>query len=104
MHSSYWGTPAGGGVGINGQFNDGQGSYYGHGGFGGSGGTQGGFGEPYHYYGRGDINGGIYGGGAGGAGSAYYGGGNGGGGAVRIIWGPNRAYPNTNTTDQTTTS
>jgi hypothetical protein len=104
MHSSYWGTPAGGGVGINGQFNDGQASYYGHGGFGGSGGTQGGFGEPYHYYGRGDINGGIYGGGAGGSGSAYYGGGNGGGGAVRIIWGPNRAYPNTNTTDQTTTT
>jgi hypothetical protein len=104
MHSSYWGTPAGGGVGIYGQYNDGQSSYYGHGGFGGSGGTQGGFGEPYHYYGRGDINGGIYGGGAGGSGSAYYGGGNGGGGAVRIIWGPNRAYPNTNTQDVTTTS
>jgi hypothetical protein len=104
MHSSYWGTPAGGGVGIYGQGANGGSVSYGHGGYGGSGGTQGGFGEPYHYYGRGDINGGIYGGGAGGSGSAYYGGGNGGGGAVRIIWGPNRAYPATNTADVTVTS
>lgn len=104
MHSSYWGTPGGGGVGIYGQSNDGYNRGYGRGGGGGSGGGHGGDGEPYHYYGRGDIYGGLYGGGAGGSGSAYYGGGTGGNGAVRIIWGPNRAYPNTNTNDVTTTT
>ena len=104
MHSSYWGTPGGGGVGIYGQGSDGYNRGYGRGGGGGSGGGHGGDGEPYHYYGRGDIYGGLYGGGAGGSGSAYYGGGTGGNGAVRIIWGPNRAYPATNTGDVTTTS
>jgi hypothetical protein len=104
MHSSYWGTPGGGGIGILGQGNDGYSRGYGRGGGGGSGGGHGGDGEPYHYYGRGDIYGGLYGGGAGGSGSAYYGGGTGGNGAVRIIWGPNRAYPATNTQDVTTTS
>jgi hypothetical protein len=104
MHSSTWGTPAGGGVGIFGQGNDGFSRGYGRGGGGGSGGGIGGDGEPYHYYSRGGINGGLYGGGAGGAGSQNYGGGNGGGGAVRIIWGPNRAYPNTNTQDVTPTT
>jgi hypothetical protein len=104
MHSSYWGTPGGGGVGIYGQGSDGYNRGYGRGGGGGSGGGHGGEGEPYHYYGRGDIYGGLYGGGAGGSGSAYYGGGTGGNGAVRIIWGPNRAYPNTNTADRTPTN
>jgi hypothetical protein len=104
MHSSYWGTPGGGGVGIYGQGSDGYNRGYGRGGGGGSGGGHGGEGEPYHYYGRGDIYGGLYGGGAGGSGSAYYGGGTGGNGAVRIIWGPNRAYPATNTNDVTTTT
>jgi hypothetical protein len=104
MHSSYWGTPGGGGVGIYGQGADGYNRGYGRGGGGGSGGGHGGEGEPYHYYGRGDIYGGLYGGGAGGSGSAYYGGGTGGNGAVRIIWGPNRNYPATNTGDVTTTN
>jgi hypothetical protein len=103
-YSSYWGTPAGGGTGIYGQGSDGVGRGSGRGGGGGSGGGTGGDGEPYHYYGRYDINGGLYGGGAGGSGSAWYGGGYGGGGGVRIIWGPNRFYPNTNTNDVTTTS
>lgn len=103
-YSSYWGTPAGGGTGIYGQGADGVGRGSGRGGGGGSGGGTGGDGEPYHYYGRYDINGGLYGGGAGGSGSAWYGGGYGGGGGVRIIWGPNRFYPNTNTNDVTTTS
>jgi hypothetical protein len=104
MHSSTWGTPAGGGVGIFGQGNDGFSRGYGRGGGGGSGGGNGADGEPYHYYSRGIINGGLYGGGAGGSGSQNYGGGNGGSGAVRIIWGPNRAYPNTNTQDVTPTT
>jgi len=104
MHSSTWGTPGGGGVGIYGQGADGYNRGYGRGGGGGSGGGHGGEGEPYHYYGRGDIYGGLYGGGAGGSGSQYYGGGTGGNGAVRIIWGPNRNYPATNTGDVTTTS
>jgi hypothetical protein len=42
--------------------------------------------------------GGSFGGGGGGSG-AFCGGGNGGPAGVRIIWGPNRAYPNTNTGD-----
>ena len=104
VHSSYWGTPAGGGTGIYGQGADGVGRGYGRGGGGGSGGGTGGDGEPYHYYGRHDINGGLYGGGAGGSGSAWYGGGYGASGGVRIIWGPNRFYPSTNTQDVTQTS
>ena len=74
----------GGGVGIYGQGADGAISgKWGTAGGGGSGGTSGGAGS-----------GGTYGGGAG------YGGGAAGGGAVRIIWGPNRAFPSTNTADQ----
>lgn len=46
--------------------------------------------------------GGSYGGGGGGSSSIFYGtGGDGGGGAVRIMWGPNRSYPSTNTGDVT---
>jgi hypothetical protein len=74
----------GGGVGLFGNpQNGGAGSgSNGAPGGGGSGGSNGGSGP-----------GGLYGGGAG------YGGGNGGDGAVRIIWGPNRAFPSTNTAD-----
>ena len=48
--------------------------------------------------------GGFYGGGGGGAegsggGTGDYRGGNGANGAIRIIWGPDRAFPNTNTID-----
>ena len=103
QYSSTWGVAAGGGTGIYGQGADGDYSYYGYGGRGGSGGSQGGNGEPHNYYSR-SINGGIYGGGAGGSGSQNYGGGTGGVGGVRIIWGPNRAYPATNTADVTQTS
>ena len=44
-----------------------------------------------------DVPGGNYGGGAG-SNDSY--GSYGGVGAVRIIWGPDRAFPNTNTGDQ----
>ena len=103
QYSSTWGVAAGGGTGIYGQGADGDYSYYGYGGKGGSGGSNGGNGEPHNYYGR-SIDGGIYGGGAGGSGSRNYGGGTGGTGGVRIIWGPNRAYPASNTQDATPTS
>ena len=90
--SSYAGG-AGGGVGILGQGGNGGGgagssTTNGSGGGGGSGGSNGGFGGI----------GGTYGGGAGGSdhsgritGAA--------GGAVRIIWGPGRSFPSTNTGD-----
>ena len=49
-------------------------------------------------------NGGDYGGGGGGASSIYWAdGGNGGDGFVRIIWGGNRVFPDTNTADSTGT-
>ena len=49
-------------------------------------------------------NGGNYGGGGGGASSSYYAnGGDGGDGFVRIIWGGNRVFPDTNTADSTGT-
>jgi hypothetical protein len=103
-YSSTWGTPGGGGTGIYGQGADGVGRGSGVGGGGGSGGQNGQNGEPYYSYSRGHIYGGQYGGGAGGSGSQWYGGGNGGVGGVRIIWGPNRFYPATNTQDVTQTS
>jgi hypothetical protein len=76
---------AGGGVGILGEGASGGASQ------GGSGGTSGG-----------SSIAGIYGGGAGAATYDTSGGGSmisGGGGAVRLIWGPNRAFPSTNTGD-----
>lgn len=103
-YSSTWGTPGGGGTGIYGQGADGVGRGQGVGGGGGSGGQNGQNGEPYYSYSRNHIYGGQYGGGAGGSGSQNYGGGFGGSGGVRIIWGPNRFYPSTNTQDVTQTS
>lgn len=74
----------GGGVGILGEGTSGGSS-----GAGGSGGTNGGSGS-------GSV-GGSYGGGGGGAENNAQGAG--GQGAVRIIWGPNRSFPSTNTAD-----
>jgi hypothetical protein len=89
----------GGGVGILGQGFNGAGGTSGTSGWGGGGGGNG-------SGGTGVTNGGVHSGGAGGS----YGGGAGGAnhnsgrtgasGAVRIIWGPGRAFPNTNTIDQ----
>jgi hypothetical protein len=76
----------GGGVGILGQGTSGSGGSITVGGTAGSGGSSG-VGTAA----------GIYGGGGGGADSSGYSAGNGGDGAVRIIWGPNRAFPSTNT-------
>lgn len=97
-YSSTWGTPAGGGVGLNGHGGSGRGDWR-RGGTGGSSGAQGDHGEPYSN-GRGScrIHGGRNGGGGGGSGShGNAGGGDGGHGAVRIIWGtgpnPSREYP-----------
>lgn len=89
-----WGGGGGGGVGIFGRGSDGAGGGQNAGGPGGSGGTTGG--NPS---GSTPGAGGIYGGGGGGAGSTGAGG-LGGGGAVRLIWGPGRSFPDTNTTDQ----
>lgn len=102
-YSSTYGTGAGGGVGIYGQGTSGLGGTNrtgsnGYGGGGGSGGSTGANGEPASAGGN-NINGGTYGGGGGGPGTSY-GGGYGGQGAVRIIWGPGRAFPSTLTTDQ----
>jgi hypothetical protein len=113
-YSSTYGSGAGGGVGLNGKgttavsgnymYNPYQGynnSYnYGSGGLGGSGGTNGGYGEnPFASTGNFGPAGGTYGGGGGGPGTSWPGGA-GGQGGVRIIWGQNRVYPSTNTTDQ----
>ena len=81
----------GGGVGIYGQGSDGTAGVNGTGGGGGSGGNDGRYsvgsgGQP--------TDPGQFGGGADRQG-------NGGGGAVRIIWGSGRAYPSTNTANQT---
>jgi hypothetical protein len=94
----------GGGVGIMGLGTTGTnatgvGSYVGNPGIGGSGGSD--ASDTYmgssSYY-RGDA--GEYGGAGGGSSnSAGNYGGNGGVGAVRIIWGPSRAFPSTNTVD-----
>ena len=107
FHSSTHGTGGGGGTGIYGQGSNGacgSSSPGGHGtsggaGQGGSGGTCGKNGEPYsNPYGNGFACGGNYGGGGGGGGTST-GGGWGGHGGVRIIWGPNRSFPSTNTQD-----
>jgi hypothetical protein len=91
-NSNSYAAGAGGGVGILGQGTNGaagafatgsSAAFRGNGGSGGEGGTQ-------------SMVGGNYGGGAGSIyfASAVY---NGGGGAVRLIWGPDRAFPATNT-------
>ena len=91
----------GGGVGINGKGSDGQGggiiagsTIDMEGGTGGSSGIDGGNGNDNSFSGYG----GQYGGGGGG-GEYLVPPGNGGNGGVRIIWGPNRYYPDTNTAD-----
>lgn len=79
----------GGGVGIFGQGTNGAGgtaAVAGSPGGGGSDGTAGSSTSP-----------GVYGGGGAGADPSGSAAGSGGGGAVRIIWGPNRAFPSTNT-------
>ena len=69
---------------------------YGSGGSGGSGGATGSVASNWMNPGAG----GLYGGGGGsGNGQPGYTASYGGGGAVRIIWGPNRAFPNNNTND-----
>ena len=104
-HSSTLGVGGGGGTGIYGQGgngacgNAGYSHQTGSGGQGGSGGTCGNPGEPWsNWTGNGYSCGGNYGGGGGGGGTSH-GGGWGGRGAVRIIWGPGRSFPNTNTGD-----
>jgi hypothetical protein len=95
------GGPGGGGVGLLGAGSSGSG---GAGQQPGGGGSNGGSGGAIQTYSGGD--GGAYGGGCGGGGAGYdydpYPGsaGQAGAGAIRIIWGPNRAYPSTNTADQ----
>jgi hypothetical protein len=120
-YSSTYGTGSGGGTGIYGSGANGlagrsrDGTLWpftavsGFGGSGGStasglsgivtgtGGRQGetaSYGQPYVSA----ITGGFPGGGGGGPGTSF-GGGDGGGGAVRIMWGPGRAFPATNATD-----
>ena len=115
------GGAGGGGVGIYGEGasglnHQGQGTWnvttYGatmYGGGGGSGGSNGGNGTAPVWTGSGyagavtGLAGGGYGGGGGGCnGNGMWGpcqGANGAGGAVRIIWGPNRSFPSTNTSD-----
>jgi hypothetical protein len=104
-HSSTHGTGGGGGTGIYGQGNNGAcgnpgySHQTGSGGQFGSNGTCGRPGEPWsNPYGNGWACGGDYGGGGGGGGT-HTGGGWGGKGGVRIIWGPGRAWPSTNTGD-----
>jgi len=99
----------GGGIGILGQSTSGTGAVMiyetvwggvGRGGTGGSNGTNGSDGSGNYLYLDPDPGGagGTYGGGGGApSGSSIS---NGGNGAVRIIWGPNRFWPSTNTTDQ----
>ncbi len=101
-YSSTYGTGGGGGVGILGYTSNASGWYpaevTGAGGNGGSGGSNASFGETSGY-GNGNRTGGLYGGGGGGSGTSW-GGGAGGSGAVRIIWGPGRAFPSTLTANQ----
>ena len=83
----------GGGVGLLGEGTSGSGgagsvTTYGGGGGGGSGGASGG-----------TALAGSYGGGGAGSDNSSFGDPDGAGGAVRIIWGPNRAFPSTNTGD-----
>ena len=77
---------AGGGVGLLGQGNNGSG-----------GGPGGGTGSP----GSTNATGQYYGGGGGGSDTSSFNAQSGQPGAVRIIWGPNRAFPSTNTADMT---
>ena len=102
--NSHGGGGGGGGVGIYGEGTSGSG---GQGGTsstdltaagGGSGGTDGATNTSSYQAGN---DGGNYGGGGG---CAYYTGGDGGGGAVRIIWGPGRSFPSTNTGNVTSQS
>lgn len=79
----------GGGVGILGIGSPGSGGVIEGGGGGGSGGSSG----------SSLVTGGSYGGGGGGGDTSAYNPGDGASGAVRIIWGPNRAFPSTNTGD-----
>lgn len=83
---------AGGGVGILGQGTSGAGGATGTAANGGGGGSGGASGTASGF-------GGAYGGGGAGADTTSYAAGSGGSGAVRIIWGPNRAFPSTNTGD-----
>jgi len=94
-YSSTFGVPAGGGVGIYGRGADGAARGQFLGGGGGSGGTNGTGGEGSGESGFKTISGGAFGGGGGGSGTSY-GGGPGGSGAVRIVWGPDKAFPTTN--------
>jgi len=116
-YSSTYGTGAGGGVGILGKtgypspgnpfYNPFQGynnsPSTGSGGSGAHGGSNGGYGEnPFSSTAQSSTNipGGNYGGGGGGPGSGWpSASGEGGSGAVRIMWGSNRSYPNTNVAD-----
>lgn len=110
-YSSTYGSGAGGGTGLNGAgpINGGQPFYnpftgynnnssYGSGGSGRAGGTNGYYGEnPFSSTAQSSNNilGGYYGGGGGGPGSSWNSAaGRGGTGGVRIIWGPNRSFPN----------
>ena len=96
------GGGGGGGVGMLGQGSNGaKATTSPNGGSGGSGGTNG-----DNAVANTAGNGGVYGGGGGGGqnnGSPRHAGGSGSSGAVRIIWGVNRAFPDTNTADLTTT-
>ncbi len=90
----------GGGVGIYGEGNSGAGGTNSAGNRGGKGGSAGANGlECLSYQGNsapgsyGTGSGGQFGGGSGGGGDAGH-------GAVRIIWGPNRSFPATNTQNQ----
>ena len=86
-------SAGGGGTGLQGQGSNGTANST-TGGGGGSGGSQGSSIQSA-------STGGNYGGGGGGSSSVFYGtGGNGANGAVRIMWGAGRAYPSTNTADQ----
>lgn len=109
-YSSTWGVGGGGGVGLLGQGPSANGwnpsAVTGAGGNGGSGGAPGLWGETGSF-GNQSCRGGDYGGGGGGSGtstsnnSPYTLQARGGHGGVRIIWGPNRAFPATNTADVT---
>lgn len=95
---SSYGAGGGGGVGLYGEGSSGNYSNhnYGPGGGGGSGGESGTAGYPIGDHGRG----GKFGGGGGAPNyNRNYASGPGGDGGARIIWGPNREYPSTNTED-----
>ena len=92
-----WAYRSGGGVGLLGEGASGAAGGSGSDGQGGSGG-QAGLGEGSS--GANSQTGGNYGGGF----SSRWSGNKGGGGAVRVIWGPGRAFPSTNTADVTPSS